>query len=126
MKVKRFFVISILFSLVLVSALSGCKDKEKVDALIFSTHQTVGTLLEESNTMANSALKAGLIDKATYDQVKVNWLRAKSIYVEAGTIGQKIIQSDDFADLNLYFSMMTQVQVIGYDIISWVTDRGGN
>lgn len=109
----------ILLVLVLVAAsVAGCESQEKK---VFQTHQMLGALLISSQRSAENAHKEGIINDETYNNIKVNWLRARDVYVQANVIADQIVKNGGVkADFEAYFSMANVVRSITSDIISWV------
>lgn len=114
---------TMVFPLVVLLCLSmgmiqGCDNQRKT---LVATHNTVGALLmstiEEAQTLHNQKV----INDATYSQIKTNWIRAQTSFVNASILLELLLDKKS-KDISEYISLITQINTILSDITTWIKE----
>lgn len=106
----------ILIVLVCLSLMAGCKDQNRA---LVTAHNAVGELLMSTQGQARALYAQGIIDERTYEEIRVNWNRARESYLDASGILDKIL-STDTTDISGYAELITQTSNILSDIALWL------
>lgn len=101
-----------------IEMMQGCENQRKT---LVAAHNTVGTLLmatiEEAQTLHNQKV----INDATYNQIKTNWIRAQTSFVNASILLETLLDKKS-NDISEYISLITQVNTILSDITTWIKE----
>jgi hypothetical protein len=96
--------------------MAGCKDQNRA---LVTAHNAVGELLMSTQGQARALYAQGIIDERTYEEIRVNWNRARESYLDASGILDKIL-STDTTDISGYAELITQTSNILSDIALWL------
>lgn len=118
---NRTIILGLVFSLISLISLMGCNEKPEV--IIYRIHATTGAALIGSHDAIVDAHKKGLIDDSVYTQMKVNWERARRVYVDTEPIVESLIEHYSEDGYIKYLGMINQVNVIANDILEWVNSK---
>ncbi len=114
----RFSFIVVLCLCVFTASFSGCIGKRKA---LVAAHNSVGELLLSTQKQAKALYAQKAISEATYNDIRINWLRAQAIYLKASDVLEKIIDNDS-GDVSQYTELITQVSVMASDIALWLKE----
>ena len=111
----------LIFMVVFLLMLQGCKDKYK---LLVSSHSNVGELLITVKDKTTQLHEQHVINDDTYNQIRINWVRAQKSYTEASLLLEILLEAElpDTVDMSNYYELITQVSIIVSDIALWLEE----
>ena len=101
-----------------IGMMQGCDNQRKN---LVAAHNTVGTLLIATIEEAQSLHDQKVISDATYNQIKTNWIRAQTSFINASILLETLLDKKS-NDISKYIELITQINTILSDITTWIKE----
>lgn len=101
-----------------IGMMQGCDNQRKN---LVAAHNTVGTLLIATIEEAQSLHDQKVINDATYNQIKTNWIRAQTSFINASILLETLLDKKS-NDISKYIELITQINTILSDITTWIKE----
>lgn len=118
-KSRKTALILLLLSILSYTCIS-CTESRR--SIVYRTYTTTGTLLIVAHDALNSAHDNGLVDDLKYQEIKVNWERARKLYNDLTPLASLLLESENDISFSQYLDMVNQITIIATDIMSWINE----